>query len=549
MTPETARNAYASPPPTNRKPLPVPPTPKASDARKSPRYVNDSRHETYSAYSSEDELAVRVKRNKSRSVPDVLELSDSDLPPTISTPRKLEFKSTKAGQVQGSRGIREDDENSDGDLDGFVVPDDDTPPPRRRSNKRRPVSRSRSPIENGNGDATRPVHDLDAGRSEGRRRASDSGTTAGQAVDMEPPTRKSVIAKTEGGKVMELNIKGHARSSAVNSREAGSSRPLVKDGKCRITDYEGHGGFLDGTFDNCFAYLSGNILHTPQETGAVSLAHLDTVVNGFPLFDKENLSIDRLKSVMTISECANGKVVVASRVSPEVLSTSKYTTANNKTVVNLVRDGDVVDVVIFAFVAVDGSYMIRLDEPSGERAPLNRAYHSLNVYPLAEDYKRSLAFFHYIFAPVNQKCQMFTRGNAWQAASMWGERDKYKGRKQLPDHVRTNAGEGSSARASRGVNPALSRISKNFMADIPVFDSRKHFLLSHVGEDWRDGFDPENILTQVDTPDDRFTEEIPDDSLVALHCIVSMRGTGTVSLNLIGAQVLVTPRGVYHSDL
>ncbi|VDB99242.1 unnamed protein product [Peniophora sp. CBMAI 1063] len=132
---------------------------------------------------------------------------------------------------------------------------------------------------------------------------------------------------------------------------------------------------------------------------------------------------------------------------------------------------------------------------------------------------------------------------------MWGDCDKYQGRKQLPGHVRVNAGEGSSARAARGVNPALSRMTKSFTADIPIFDSRRHFLASHVGEDWRDGFSAENILTQVDNPDERFKGEIPDDSFIAMHCVCSMRATGVVSLNLIGAQVLVTPRGVYHSDL
>ena len=64
-----------------------------------------------------------------------------------------------------------------------------------------------------------------------------------------------------------------------------------------------------------------------------------------------------------------------------------------------------------------------------------------------------------------------------------------------------------------------------------------------------EGFSPENILTQAESPDPRFKGEIPDDSLVAVHSVVSMRANGSVSLNLIGVQVLVTPRGVYHSDL
>ncbi|KZV59011.1 hypothetical protein PENSPDRAFT_695530 [Peniophora sp. CONT] len=51
---------------------------------------------------------------------------------------------------------------------------------------------------------------------------------------------------------------------------------------------------------------------------------------------------------------------------------------------------------------------------------------------------------------------------------------------------------------------------------------------SHITGRWDENFDPENILTQVKQPDERFVGEIPDDSFVAL---------------------LVTPRGVYHSDL
>ena len=72
---------------------------------------------------------------------------------------------------------------------------------------------------------------------------------------------------------------------------------------------------------------------------------------------------------------------------------------------------------------------------------------------------------------------------------------------------------------------------------------------SHVGDDWRSGFSPEKILTQLDGQDERYKGEIPDDSLIALHCTCSMRDRGSVGLNLIGAQLLVTPRGVYHSDL
>lgn len=73
--------------------------------------------------------------------------------------------------------------------------------------------------------------------------------------------------------------------------------------------------------------------------------------------------------------------------------------------------------------------------------------------------------------------------------------------------------------------------------------------MSHVPENWRDDFSPENILTQADSTDVRFTGEIPVDSLVAMHCVCSMRPNGAVSLNLIGVQVLVTPKGVFYSDV
>ena len=84
---------------------------------------------------------------------------------------------------------------------------------------------------------------------------------------------------------------------------------------------------------------------------------------------------------------------------------------------------------------------------------------------------------------------------------------------------------------------------------VPIFDCRRHFFKSHAGEDWRSGFSADNVLTQAVSPDERFKGEIPDDSLVALHCLCSMRANGVVSLNLIGVQVLVTPRGIFHSDL
>ena len=134
---------------------------------------------------------------------------------------------------------------------------------------------------------------------------------------------------------------------------------------------------------------------------------------------------------MTVTECADGKVVVGSRPDYEKYSGDNQTTRNNKLIVNLVRDQELVDVVIFGFVAMDGSWMERLSSPTGDRAPLNQSYHALNVYPLSEEYQRILAFLHYAFAPLNQQCLMYTRGNAWQVATMWGPTDRYPGMSTL----------------------------------------------------------------------------------------------------------------------
>ena len=135
----------------------------------------------------------------------------------------------------------------------------------------------------------------------------------------------------------------------------------------------------------------------------------------------------RIRAVMTQVDCADGKVIIASRIDPETCNTNNRVTTNNKAIVNLVRDGEPVDVVIFGFVAQDGSWLERLATPVGERAPPNQGYRALSIYPLVEEYKRVLAFLHYMFAPANQDCQMYATGNAWQAASMWGDKDKYQG--------------------------------------------------------------------------------------------------------------------------
>ena len=134
---------------------------------------------------------------------------------------------------------------------------------------------------------------------------------------------------------------------------------------------------------------------------------------------------------MTKKECADGRVVVLSRGNPAKYSVGKYTTGNNKTIEQLTLNGELVDVVIFGFVAMDGSWMERLTSPTGDRAPLNQSYHALNVYPLSEEYQRILAFLHYAFAPLNQQCLMYTRGNAWQVATMWGPTDRYPGMSTL----------------------------------------------------------------------------------------------------------------------
>lgn len=134
-----------------------------------------------------------------------------------------------------------------------------------------------------------------------------------------------------------------------------------------------------------------------------------------------------MRALLTLRECAAGKVIVPSRADPDLYAAEKYVTTNNKAIFNLVRDGDQVDVVIFGFVAQDGSWLERLASPSGERAPQNQCYHALSVYPLNGEYQRTLAFLHHVFAPANQKCQMYTTGNAWQAATMWGDRGKYQG--------------------------------------------------------------------------------------------------------------------------
>ena len=50
---------------------------------------------------------------------------------------------------------------------------------------------------------------------------------------------------------------------------------------------------------------------------------------------------------MTVTECADGKVVVGSRPDHEKYAGENQTTRNNKLIVNLVRDQELVDVVIF----------------------------------------------------------------------------------------------------------------------------------------------------------------------------------------------------------
>ncbi|KZV60651.1 hypothetical protein PENSPDRAFT_671512, partial [Peniophora sp. CONT] len=341
----------------------------------------------------------------------------------------------------------------------------------------------------------RTKHSARAPQSFDHARAKKKGRSASPGDEQQTPAKKSSNLHA----LRSSPSPGPQPSSsarALPSKVASPPRALVEDGNCCITREEDHEGFLVGTYGKCAAYSSPAMLRTPQETGAVGVSYFDAVVNGLSIFDAPNMCIKRIRSVVTLMDAADGKVVVGSRVAPDTVSTTKHTTSKNKTVVTLSRGGEPVDFVFFAFVATDGSWLQRLETPIGERAPTNQGYHALNVYPLTGEYQRILAFLHYTFAPVNQDCQMFTRGNAWQTTSMWGDLDRYAARKALPVHVKTNAAEGSASRASAGVNPALARISKGYTSDIPVFDSRRHFMNSHITGRWDENFDPENILTQ-----------------------------------------------------
>ncbi|KZV64117.1 hypothetical protein PENSPDRAFT_669256 [Peniophora sp. CONT] len=383
-----------------------------------------------------------------------------------------------------------------------------------------------------------------------RRKRKDRSPTPSDGEDAKNTKRpKKSSAQTSSSP--SAPKAGRSSTKPSGGTQSTNSLPLVKDGKCKITFEHDHDGFLVGTYDDCVAYLSSSMLRTPQETGAVGVSHFGSTRNGLPMFEADNLCTKRLRALISLATAADGQIISPARADPDRVGVglSDYTTQNNKTIKSVARKGENVDLVVFAFVAPDGSFLDRLASPSGANAPTNQCYHALHVYPLNGDYQRILAFLHRTYAPANQQCQMFTTGNAWQATTLWGDRDKYQQKKPLPGHVRLNPGESSSARGSRGVNPALSRVAKNYMADIPVFDSRRHFMLSHVGENWEDGFSPERILTQVDGLDERFQGEIPDDSFIAMHCVSSMRANGVVSLNLIGAQVLVTPRVVHFSDL
>ena len=128
-----------------------------------------------------------------------------------------------------------------------------------------------------------------------------------------------------------------------------------------------------------------------------------------------------------MKECADGRMIVLGRGNPSTCSAGRWTSGNNKTIEQLTRNGEVVDAVIFGFVAQDGSWLHRLETPTGEKAPANQGYHALSVYPLNGEYQRSLAFLYHVFAPTNQRVQFFARGNAWQATTLWGDSDRYQG--------------------------------------------------------------------------------------------------------------------------
>ncbi|VDC01241.1 unnamed protein product, partial [Peniophora sp. CBMAI 1063] len=602
--------SYLSPPPTNRKAVRVPDTPRGKPSRRispsSPAYRSRSPiqgHRFYAMASSDEDLAIQV-RSRKRSAPldSVVEISTDEELPTRLTPKKKRHQPKYLGAYSDDSAFestpiaRDSDVDERGNIDGLIASDDDDMASSPRKSK----------AVNGAEIHLKRRSDASSSSKSKRRLRSPSF----DASDYEPSSRKASKAKTPS-KSSESSHKRKYRSptppadddrrpakrahpthdvdnnqdalmadarhaqrdpsphdradkqrrspspinnerpSAVKAEASATApRPLMKDGKCKVTREEDHDGFLVGTYGECAAYLTPNMLKTPQETGAVGVSHFGSTHNGLPRFEAGNLSLKRLRAMIKFLSCADGFVVNPARIHPDQVpvSLSTYTTGNNKTIKTISKNGETLDLVIYAFVAPDGSYLDRCATPSGSNAPTDKGYRCLNVFPLNGEFPRILAFMHHCFSPANQQCQMFTNGNAWQATSMWGDRDKYQGRKPLPEHVRVSTGSNSSIGA-RGVHPSLARVVKSFNADIPVFDSRRHFLASHVGEDWKDGFSVEKILTQADGLDERWKGEIPDDSLIALHCVCSMRVTGAVSLNLIGAQVLVTPRVVHFSDL
>ncbi|VDB99240.1 unnamed protein product [Peniophora sp. CBMAI 1063] len=172
LTPEKAHKAYLSPPPTEKKPLVVPPTPNAKMSRRASKLParelspgND--HDVYAAVTSEDDVQpdIQLKRRRRAMLnSQVVEItSDSDFPSVLS-PRKpavsvilLPFdggsiyrhpiqrmaSDTDRAHLRDDDG--DDDEDENGNLRGFVVSDNED------------VLRPRKRVRRNDGDAGDPV--------------------------------------------------------------------------------------------------------------------------------------------------------------------------------------------------------------------------------------------------------------------------------------------------------------------------------------------------------------------------------------------------------
>ncbi|VDC05132.1 unnamed protein product [Peniophora sp. CBMAI 1063] len=329
---------------------------------------------------------------------------------------------------------------------------------------------------------------------------------------------------------------------------ADMAKPTVDSGACLITDLALFEESLHAHVIQYPAFLSQGTLITGAGTMGTQIGDIAWLAEApegddTPKFNTGNIHFKRLIETICFTDAAERYVMNPGACDSDRYGLITRTTGQGYTLHTLSLGDKAVDMVYFGFVCRDGSALNTPIPVNGKGGP--KSITGLFIHPLNGFCQRICAFLYQVFSKKATTPKLSTRNGQWQSSTIPGE---FKTPRQSFHSggfaVRRDNREAGAADAN--VHPALARVSKSAAQEVPVFDSRRHFIKSSVPKKWRDGFSVDAILTQAGSkPDPRWTRpEIPDYTLVAVHNIVSMNDRSYVSFNITGIQVLVAPEGV-----